>query len=278
MFFGNIFLHDHSTPITKKNVLSVACQFYDPTGLAAPLMFSVRSMFSELCRDPTCSFNSILSEERTKKFRTAVNEILLTMGIYFPRQVIFNYSAQLFIFFDGSLQGYGACVYAFSNNQFNLIYSSAKIMGKAAFSAPQSEIAGAVLATRMEQKITQELFNVNLSPPTFIGDSEIILKIIAKNDPASPPGSMVQDSWRLQRFLLLKIGSGVLVISTQLTCLPDLVQRVNSSTPSSGYREVFFQRINQLGPSNLVLLFQHAIYPADKSISSTPHRSTLPRT
>ncbi len=123
------FLHDHSTPITKKNVLSVACQFYDPTGLAAPLMFSVRSMFSELCRDPTCSFNSILSEERTKKFRTAVNEILLTRGIYFPRQVIFNYSAQLFIFFDGSLQGYGACVYAFSNNQFNLIYSSAKIMG-----------------------------------------------------------------------------------------------------------------------------------------------------
>jgi len=272
------FLHDHSTPITKKNVLSVACQFYDPTGLAAPLMFSVRSMFSELCRDPTCSFNSILSEERTKKFRTAVNEILLTRGIYFPRQVIFNYSAQLFIFFDGSLQGYGACVYAFSNNQFNLIYSSAKIKGKAAFSAPQSEIAGAVLATRMEQKITQELFNVNLSPPTFIGDSEIILKMIAKNDPASPPGSMVQDSWRLQRFLLLKIGSGVLVISTQLTCLPDLVQRVNSSTPSSGSREVFFQRINQLGPSNLVLLFQHAIYPADKSISSSARRSTLPKT
>ena len=36
------FLQDHSTPITKKNVFSVACQFYDPTGLAAaPLMFSV---------------------------------------------------------------------------------------------------------------------------------------------------------------------------------------------------------------------------------------------
>ena len=30
------FLQDHSAPITKKNVLSVACQFYDPTGLALP--------------------------------------------------------------------------------------------------------------------------------------------------------------------------------------------------------------------------------------------------
>ena len=48
-------------------------------------------------------------------------------------------------------------------------------------------MAGALLASRMEQKINQELFNVSLSPPTFIGDSEIILKMIAKNDPAGNP-------------------------------------------------------------------------------------------
>ena len=30
------FLQDCSIPITKRNVLSVACQFYDPTVLAAP--------------------------------------------------------------------------------------------------------------------------------------------------------------------------------------------------------------------------------------------------
>ena len=35
------FLQDESIPVTKKNVLSVRCQFYDPTRLAAPLMFSV---------------------------------------------------------------------------------------------------------------------------------------------------------------------------------------------------------------------------------------------
>ena len=33
------FLQDCSIPISKRNVLSVACQFYDPTGLPAPLMF-----------------------------------------------------------------------------------------------------------------------------------------------------------------------------------------------------------------------------------------------
>ena len=98
----------HSTTAPQKRVPRVACQFYDPTGLAAPLMFSVRALYSEICRDPQCSINSILSEERSAKFRNAVREILQTREIFFPRQVIFQYQAQLFIFFDGSLQGYGA--------------------------------------------------------------------------------------------------------------------------------------------------------------------------
>ena len=85
------FLQDDTIPITKKNVLSVACQFYDPTGLAPPLMFSVRALFSEICRDPQCSINSVLSREHTDKFRRAVGEILLTKDISFPRQIIFNY-------------------------------------------------------------------------------------------------------------------------------------------------------------------------------------------
>ena len=150
-------------------------------------MFSVRALFSEICRETQCSINSVLSQEHTDRFRHAVGEILLTKEIYFSRQIIFKHSAQLFIFFDGSLQGYGACVYAHSNDQFNLLYSSAKVLGKTAYSVPQSEIAGATLAARMEQKIRQELFNVTLSAPIFVGDSEIVLKMIAKNDPAGPP-------------------------------------------------------------------------------------------
>ena len=58
---------------------------------------------------------------------------------------------------------------------------------KTAYSAPQSEIAGATLAASMEQKISQGLFNVTLSAPVFVGDLDIVLKLIAKNDPAGPP-------------------------------------------------------------------------------------------
>ena len=145
---------------------------------------SVRALFSEICHDPsTSSINLILSEECTARFRAAVGEILLTREIFFPRQVIFQYQAQLFIFFDGSLQGYGACVYAHSGGQFNLISSSSKILGKSVFSAPQSEMAGAILASRMEQKISQKLFNFSLP----LHSLEIVLRMVAKNDPAGNP-------------------------------------------------------------------------------------------
>ena len=73
---GSSFLQDPDVPITKKNLLSVACQFYDPLVLASPIMFPVRALFSKICRDPKCSMVSTLSPECTTRFRTAVGEIL----------------------------------------------------------------------------------------------------------------------------------------------------------------------------------------------------------
>ena len=224
-------------------------------------MFSVRALFSEICRNPQCSINSILSEECTAKFRNAVREILITREIFFLRQVIFRYQAQLFIFFDGSLQGYGACVYAHSGDQFNLISSSSKILGKSAFSAPQFEMAGALLASRMEQKIKQELFNVTLFPPTFIVDSEIVLRMIAKNDPAGNP---VFYGVRLMEILAAS-SPGVLETSTQLTCSQDLEPAAPRSTQSSGWMVVSYLRINPHGLSSSVLPSPQAKFPPGQS-------------
>ena len=55
------FLQDRSIHITKRNALSVACQFYDPT--VAHLMFPVPSLYSNICWDRKCSMNSVLSDD-----------------------------------------------------------------------------------------------------------------------------------------------------------------------------------------------------------------------
>ena len=66
------FLQDKTTPITKKNVHSIDGQFYDPPGLAAPLMVPDRSMLGPL------------SADRADTFRFAVEEILKLKIYLFP--------------------------------------------------------------------------------------------------------------------------------------------------------------------------------------------------
>ena len=79
------FLLNKTLPITKKNVLSVACQFYDPNRLAAPLMVTIRMLFSKICRNKSCSMQTHLSADRADRFRSAVTEILGTSALSFPR-------------------------------------------------------------------------------------------------------------------------------------------------------------------------------------------------
>ena len=95
---------------------------------------------------------------------------------------MFQGSGQLHIFFNGSLH-----LHLFPEHVYSAVYSTAKVMGKSAFSAPQSEMSSAVLAVKMQQKISQEMYSIKLFSPVFIGDSEIVLRMIVKNDPAYLP-------------------------------------------------------------------------------------------
>ena len=142
-----------------------------------------------------------LSAYRADKFRSAAGEILNTIALLFPRQIIFKNSGKTYTFFDGSLKGYGACIYVESPGLFNLLTSAAMIMRKSRYSAPQSEISEAVLAVKMQQKISLELHNTSFSDPVFIGDSEIVLKMVARNDPASLP---IFDENRIMEISTLK--------------------------------------------------------------------------
>ena len=171
--------------VTKRNVLSVCCQFFDPSGLGSPLVFAIRSLYSSLCINRSIKMESVLTPTDHKKFIAAVTEMLSAKSISFPRQIIFNYSCSIHTFFDGSLQGYGAAVYCISNQQSNLLTSCCKIMGKSSFSAPQSEICAANLAVKMVSKILEEFNNISILETQFIGDSEIVIRMIGKQEPSA---------------------------------------------------------------------------------------------
>ena len=115
-------------------------------------------------------------------------------------------------------------------------------MGKSAFSAPQSEMSSVVLTVKIQQKISQEMYSIKLSSPVFIGDSEIVLRIIAKNNPADLPifyGTRVMEIAALTTQIN---GSGILALSTLPTYSTDLVQLWNRSILTSCSMGVFFSK------------------------------------
>ena len=86
-------------------------------------------------------------------------------------------------------------------------------MGKSTYSPPPSEISGTTLAVKMQQKISLKLQNTSLYRPVFMGDSEIVLKMIAKNNPG---GLATFYGTRIMEIFDLTFASnwgGVLVLS-----------------------------------------------------------------
>ena len=86
------------------------------------------------------------------------------------------------------------------------------------------------------QKISQELFNVSLSPPVFIGDSEIIPKMIAKIDSAGPPvfyGSRLRDILCVLTRQLVQVSWTSTLIHKSCRTLNPQLPGTQSRPPSS---------------------------------------------
>ena len=235
----------------REIVLSVACQFYDPTGLAAPLIFPVCSLYSNICWDRKCSMNSVLKIALTNsavlsiKFWNPLNSLSLNK---LCSKVLVNFT----FFFDRTLQGYGSCICIRSQNIYNLLYSTAKVMGKSAFSAPHSEMSSDVLAVKIQQKIRQEMYSIKLSSPVFIVDSEIVLRMVAKNNPADLPffyGTRVMEIIALKNSDIWFWCPGPLNPADLLTRSGSTLELINSDFWLQGS---FLSNLNILGQSRNV--------------------------
>ena len=169
--------------MTRRDLLGLNCQYYDPAGLGVPLVMTLRIIQSKICNSTTARITQVLGDDETGAIKRAVGEMIRGRGITFPRQIIFEKEADIVICFDGSLDAYGAAAYCVRKDGANLLTSAGKVIGKGKYTAPKAEMAGAILATRMMKKIRSELTNVNKIQFRFAGDSEIVLKIVASGQP-----------------------------------------------------------------------------------------------
>ena len=174
---------------TKRDILSVQGQFFDPLLILSPIIVKLRLFFGGICEEigPE-NWNTQLSLQKKKEFIIMFKEVLAASSFTFPRSCIprnginFKYpEGQLICFTDGSLEAYACAVYlrfktADEHIYCNLLTSGVKTVGVRKLTAPRTELLGAVLGVQVTNSVISEISAlVDIKQTLFLTDSRIVL-------------------------------------------------------------------------------------------------------
>ena len=146
--------------ITKRNVLSVVCSFYDPVGYIQPVVVQLKIFFQEICKKKY-EWDEELQDEMRLKWLHILDNIQKVEEIQIPR--CYNYYEvndpfdviQLIGFSDASPVAYGSCVYIkfvtrSGKIRVSFVTSKSRIAPlKREISIPRLELLGNVLLSRL---------------------------------------------------------------------------------------------------------------------------------
>ncbi|XP_063389320.1 uncharacterized protein LOC134675090 [Cydia fagiglandana] len=166
--------------VTKRTILSMMSQIFDPLGLVNPCVLLAKTILQKLWAakiswdEPVPSDISILWSKFVSSLRTINN-------IRIPRCVVIDspLSIELHTYSDASTQAYAACVYLRSVNNNNvsvhLVAAKSKVSPlKPVLTVPKLELAGALLAVRLANKVKSAL-RLKITSCTYWCDSTIVL-------------------------------------------------------------------------------------------------------
>ena len=173
--YGDLKLEDIPEKIpdvlTHRIVLSQLAGLYDPLGLITPFVLRGKLLMRMLCmEDPSsgrCGWDDPISKEMRDKWIEFFRDMFYIEKLEFPRCIkpkaaIKGSNPILVVFSDGSKYAYGACAYAcwktlHGNYESKLIVAKNRIAHMKQLSVPRLELRGAVIGTRLREKLTASL-------------------------------------------------------------------------------------------------------------------------
>lgn len=171
-------------PETKRGILSTVCSLYDPLGFAAPVTLAARSLIQDFWKAKV-NWDEPLDDHFLGRWRSwnaqlpSLSELRIPRNYYLPGTEFSECQMQLHIFSDASETGYGASSYLSVKYPDGTIHCSF-VMGKVRnapvkfTSIPRLELQAAVLSTRIDKTLREEL-DLNIQSTTYWTDSEIVL-------------------------------------------------------------------------------------------------------
>lgn len=171
-------------PETKRGILSTICSLYDPLGFASPVTLTAKSIVQDLWRtgagwdDPLEP--SVLQRWRIwKELLPSLADVRIPRCYFREGTDVSSCELQLHHFADASEKGYGTVSYLRIKHPDDTIQCSF-VMGKTRnaplkfTSIPRLELQAAVLSTRMNKMLREEL-DLPIQKSRYWTDSEIVL-------------------------------------------------------------------------------------------------------
>lgn len=179
-FFFKFIVPSHTNDITKRKVLSIIAQLYDPLGLLCPCTITAKILMQGLWA-ADLSWDDFLPENLRKQWLSFVEKLPELNKIRIPRQVCFSQSenVELHAFCDSSQSAYGACCYMRSvhpNGQLfvRLVCSKTRVAPLKPLTIPKLELLGAQMLCKLVDSVVNSL-GITLQAKYYWCDSTIVL-------------------------------------------------------------------------------------------------------
>ncbi|XP_045774640.1 uncharacterized protein LOC123873700 [Maniola jurtina] len=166
--------------ITKRKILSLISQIFDPLGILGPCTVQAKKVMQNLWIDK-CGWDEEVSKDTQNTFLNFIDSLISLKSLRIPRWVSFDnvIRLELHTFSDASERAYGACIFvravdANGTVQVRLLASRNKVAPLKPTTIPRLELCGALLASRLHAKVMSSI-TLKVHDSFFWTDSTIVL-------------------------------------------------------------------------------------------------------
>ena len=174
-------------PCTRRGLMSMIAQTYDPLDLLQPFMLPAKRILQEACRLGLAWDTPLMADKgggdswlEWLQALPSLEAVSLARSFKMPDKEVD--SIELHVFSDASVIGYGACAYL-RVLYVNGFVGCALVMGKSRvaplkpISVPRLELTAAVVAAKLGSVICQEL-EYNLNNVVYWTDATVVLRYL----------------------------------------------------------------------------------------------------
>lgn len=190
-FFISVPKNVPDTPMTKRKILSIIAQMFDPLGFIGPVILRAKIFMQEIWKskidwDDELPKNLLCQWKEFSSTFYQLSEVVIPRFLFCQTEFC---QIDLFGFCDACQKGYGACLYAravYKNNVVScqLICSKSRVTPLKTVTLPRLELCGAVLLAKLCSKILSIFKDVlKFETVNLFTDSQIVLSWL-NSDPS----------------------------------------------------------------------------------------------